>query len=334
MRATRHGFVLVAALWLLVALGAVGLDAAVRSKARRLPAANLIDQTRARDAALAGGAYAQSRLTAAQRQYELAMRAEMQRRGVRAQRSTMQPRQADNPWREPAELMAASVATGDLRFQLDVHDTGLTLNVNLATEDVLRAFFAQGLRLDYTVADALTHAILDWRDEDDLPRVNGAEREQYLDENAVVLPANRPFADVEELRYVLGMTPELLDAIRSFVRVIGSSRINVNAAPVEVLSALPGFTPAQWASFVRQRAAGRYPANTAELRGMFGMSRGRGPDETGRETQEFNRYATFSTSEVTIISEGRIDESPVRARATLIVVRSQTGAVVVWRRVE
>jgi len=329
MRATRSGFALVAALWLLVALGAVGMDAALRSKARRVPAANLIDQTRARDAALAGGAYAQSRLTAALRQYELELRAEMQRRGVR-RRIALQAGQADNLWREPAELMEASVALGDLTFQLDVHDTGLALNINLATEDMLRAFFAQGLRLDYPVADGLTQAMLDWRDEDDLPRVNGAEREQYLEENAAVLPANRPFADVEELRYVLGMTPELLAAIRSFVRVNGSSRVNVNAAPVEVLSALPGFTPAQWASFARQRAAGRYPADATELRRMFGMN----ANDRERETQEFNRYATFSTNEVTIVSDGRIEGSPVRARATLIVARSQTGAVVVWRRVE
>jgi general secretion pathway protein K len=333
MRATRSGFVLVAALWLLVALGAVGMDAALRSKARRLPAANLIDETRAREAALAGGEYAQSRLTAAMREYELALRAEVQRRGVRPRRIAQGPGQADNPWREPAQLMDDRVALGDLQFQLDVHDTGRMLNINLATEDMLRAFFAQGLRLDYPTADGLTQAILDWRDEDDLPRVNGAEREQYLDEDAVVLPGNRPFADVDELRHVLGMTPELLETIRPLVRVIGSARLNVNAAPVEVLSALPGFTPAQWASFVRQREAGRYAADAAELRSMLGMNR-RGRDMSEREEQEFGRYATFSTNEVTIVSEGYITESPVRERVTLIVVQARNGAVVVWRRME
>jgi type II secretory pathway component PulK len=106
--------------------------------------------------------------------------------------------------------------------------------------------------------------------------------------------------------------------------------VNVNAAPVEVLSALPGFTPAQWASFVRQRNAGRYAANATELRRMFGIT----AQVPAAETQEFNRSATFSTNEVTIVAEGQIEESPVRARATLIVARSQNGAVVVWRKVE
>ena len=48
MRTGRNdGFALVAALWLLVALGAVGLQTALASQARRQAAANLLDQVRA-----------------------------------------------------------------------------------------------------------------------------------------------------------------------------------------------------------------------------------------------------------------------------------------------
>ena len=61
----RGGFVLVAALWLLVALAAVGLDASLRSRERTRAAANVLDETRARAAATAGTEYARSRLTAA-----------------------------------------------------------------------------------------------------------------------------------------------------------------------------------------------------------------------------------------------------------------------------
>jgi Tfp pilus assembly protein PilX len=65
MTRQRSGFILVAVLWLIVALGAVGLDASLRSRTRRLAAANVLDQTRARAAAMAGTEYARSRLTAA-----------------------------------------------------------------------------------------------------------------------------------------------------------------------------------------------------------------------------------------------------------------------------
>ena len=61
----RDGFALVAALWLLVALGAVGLQTALASRARRQATANLLDEVRARNAVMAGTEYARSRLTAA-----------------------------------------------------------------------------------------------------------------------------------------------------------------------------------------------------------------------------------------------------------------------------
>ena len=63
-RKRRSGFALVATLWLLIALGAVGLDAALRSRTRRQAAANVLDGARARAAALAGSEYARSMLTA------------------------------------------------------------------------------------------------------------------------------------------------------------------------------------------------------------------------------------------------------------------------------
>ncbi|HEX2166824.1 MAG TPA: hypothetical protein VHG09_06250, partial [Longimicrobiales bacterium] len=72
----RHGFILIAALWLIVALSAVGLDAALRTQASRTPAMNQLDLGRAREAALAGAVYAESRLNAALREREAELRAE------------------------------------------------------------------------------------------------------------------------------------------------------------------------------------------------------------------------------------------------------------------
>src|SRR4051812_5924768 len=65
MSRNRHGFVLMAALWLLVALSAVALDTALRHRARSAAAANLIDETRLQAAASAGTEYARSRLSSA-----------------------------------------------------------------------------------------------------------------------------------------------------------------------------------------------------------------------------------------------------------------------------
>ena len=62
---SRSGFALIATLWLVIALGAVGMQAALSSRARRQAAANVLDGARARAAAIAGSEYARSRLTAA-----------------------------------------------------------------------------------------------------------------------------------------------------------------------------------------------------------------------------------------------------------------------------
>lgn len=343
MRATtRGGFVLVAALWLLVALGAVGLDASLRSRARRLAAANLLDETRARAAAMAGVEYARSRLTAAMldRADELRAQAMERARTERARRTAARANARrlfrgsdpfEDPWRLPEQLVATDMAFGDVRYALRLRDTGAALNLNTASEEMFRQFFAQGLRVDFARADRLAQAILDWRDEDDIPRVGGGERDQYLKQGAPVLPANRDFAELAELRHVLGMTAELYAEALPYLTIVGSGMINVNAAPEAVLLALPGVTPTAAAQLVRMREAGDLPRSMAELEAMMPAAvRVSLADEDDR----FARRITFSTNEVEILSEGRVDGGPIRVHARVIVARSNTGAVVVWRKID
>jgi general secretion pathway protein K len=332
--ARRGGFVLLAALWLIVALGAVGLDAALRSQSQRLTAANQLDVARSREAALAGSEYARSRLTAALLERADELRAEVDRLGG----TTAQTRQRlmaaitqDDPWHEPAGLIPPLLALGDATFALDARDTGVLLNVNSASEEMLRNFFAQGLRIDYGWADRLTQAMLDWRDADDLPRVNGAERDEYIAAGAAVLPANRSFIAVDEVRHVLGMTPELFAALRPYITVTGSGRINVNAAPEPVLLAVPSFTPAAVAALLRQRDTGQRVRNGTELRAVLGRVY---DAPTGTERTDFNRRVTYATNEVEIVAHGRVDGSPVMTTIRSIVARSDVAALLLWRRIE
>jgi general secretion pathway protein K len=332
----RKGFVLIAALWLVVALGAVGLDAALRSRARRLAAANLLDQTRARMIALAGVEHARSRLTAAMLGRALELRAAAQRNApANARRPTdvrtlfRQADPATDPWREPEELIAAPQSIDTALSSLELRDTGAALNLNEATEPMLRQFFAQGLRMDYARADRLTQAILDWRDQDELPRIGGGERDQYLEAGAAVLPPNRPFADLDELIHVMGMTPELFELVRPYLTMVSSGRINVNAAPEPVLLALPGMTPVAATALLRQRGSGRLPRSENELLAMLPAS---AANSLNAVRQDFARRATYTTDEVEIVANVDLPGSPIRARARVVVARSNTGAVVVWRK--
>jgi type II secretory pathway component PulK len=331
-----------AALWLLIALGAVGLEVSLRNRTRRLAAANLLDEMRARTSAEAAIEYTRSRLASAMLGRADELRAEAAARATtpaarqRANRLDMstlfrQSDPAEDPWREPEELVPPTVAVGDVDATLNLRDTGAALNANEADEQMLRQFLGQGLRIDYALADELTQSILDWRDEDELPRINGAEREQYIEFGAAVLPANRPFANLNELRHVLGMTSELFDQMRPYLTLVSSGRINVNAAPEPVLLALPGFTPVAAASLMRMRQAGQFPRSAQELRAILPASAVNALNDNQRE---FTRRAAFTTDEIEIDVQVDLPGSPVSARALVVVARATTGASVVWRKIE
>ena len=172
----------------------------------------------------------------------------------------------EDPWREPQELIVPEMVFGDARYALLLRDVGAALNLNEADEEMLRQFFAQGIGLDYADADELAQAILDWRDEDDLPRINGGEREEYLEEGALVLPPNRDFVDVDELRHVRGMTPEIYVAAAPHLTLIGDGQINLNSAPEPVLLALPGMDRGTVTQLLRLRESGVLPRSDTELR--------------------------------------------------------------------
>jgi type II secretory pathway component PulK len=337
----RRGFALVAALWLLVALGAVGLHTALASKARRQAAANLLDEVRARNAVVAGTEYARSRLTAAMVGQAEELRAEaMERaRSFRDQRRAASAsisrlfRSADpleDPWREPQELVVPEMTFGDARYALLLRDVGAAMNLNEADEEMLRQFFSLGVGVDYADADALAQAILDWRDEDEIPRINGGEREEYLEEGALVLPPNRDFVDVDELRHVRGMTPEVYVAAAPHLTLIGDGQINLNSAPEPVLLALPGMDPGAVTQLLRLRDSGVLPRSDMELVALMPSAVVQAIEARGRG---FSSRRTYTTDQVEILAQGWVDGGVVQVTSRVVVSRGTTEARVIWREV-
>ncbi len=340
MRGGRDGFALVAALWLLVALGSVGLQAALASKARRQSAANLLDEVRARAAAIAGTEYARSRLSAAMlgRAQELREEAMASARSSRSRRSAERSSVSrlfrssnplEDPWREPQDLMVPEMVFGDARYALRLRDVGAALNLNEASEEMLRQFFSQGLEVDYALADDLAQAILDWRDEDDIPRLNGGEREEYLEEGALVLPPNREFVEIDELRHVRGMTPELYVKAAPHLTLVGDGEINLNSAPEPVLLSVPGMDPAAARLLVQLRESGYLPRSDRELYGML-PTLGAIMEAQGRT---FTRPTTYTTDQVEILAQGWVDGGVVQVASRVVVRRSGLGAEVEWREI-
>jgi len=84
---------------------------------------------------------------------------------------------------------------------------------------------------------ALADAIVDWRDPDDLAQLHGAEDDAYRAAGRDYGARDAPFVSVEELRQVLGMTPELYRRLAPDLRVDTDF---VSAATSGTQSAAPG----------------------------------------------------------------------------------------------
>jgi general secretion pathway protein K len=98
----------------------------------------------------------------------------------------------------------------------------------------------EGVELSEYEAIAVTEAVADWLDEDDEPRLNGAESPAYSAREPAYRPGNRPMASVSELRMVANVTPVLFRALAPLVTVWPreSAPLNIHTAAPQLLRAL------------------------------------------------------------------------------------------------
>jgi general secretion pathway protein K len=82
------------------------------------------------------------------------------------------------------------------------------LNLNEATEAQLQDLLAD-LQVDPEQQATLVAAILDWRDADDLHRLNGAEDDDYRSASLPYGAKDAPFTTVNEVGLVKGISPQL-----------------------------------------------------------------------------------------------------------------------------
>lgn len=317
---SRKGFALVAALWLLVALSALGLEFSMSARDRRLAAINSVDASRALAAADAGMEVTRARLEAQLRQ-PIGTSSRLQRSGIE---------DPLDPWRYTERARIDTARLGVERYTVTVRDAGATVNINTATEDELRRLFT-ALRMDAGRADGLAQLIADWRDADDAHRVRGAERDQYLRAGSPFLPENRPFRSVSELRRVLDLTESDYFLVSPFLGVRGSGRVNLRTAGRAVLMTLPGISEEAVAVILRLRRSPSLPLTIDRVQQELSS----GARVTMLEHLPALTSRTVSqTRELEIVSDGWVDGSSLHMRVAALVVRADPSAMVVGRRVD
>jgi general secretion pathway protein K len=156
-------------------------------------------------------------------------------------------------------------ALGDGTFTVMVEDEEQRLQLNQLTEEQwLRLFDALGV--EATEGEALMDCILDWTDDNDLHRLNGAESDYYLQLPQPYRAKDGPIDRVDELRLVKGMTQALFEGapgeapeaeprpgLRDVLTTTSSGRVNVNTASELVLHVMFDLDEAQLEGVLARR---------------------------------------------------------------------------------
>ncbi len=168
-----------------------------------------------------------------------------------------------SPTQPLPRLPRSEVRLGPGQFAYRITDEEGRLNLNTAPpERVDRLLLSLGL--DKQVRDTINDSLQDWKDPDDIPRLNGAESEDtYLRLPVPYRARNGPLQDVAELLQIKGVTPALYygnagqPGLAELVTVHGTGQVNINTAPEPVLKAL-GLSEAEVSEIVQSRRLAPY----------------------------------------------------------------------------
>jgi general secretion pathway protein K len=163
----------------------------------------------------------------------------------------LDPRPSGQP---PLDGSPFAVPFAGQQLRLAIQDEAGKIDLNTAQDELLRRLF-RSVGADPETASALKDRILDWREPGIGRRLNGAKAPEYRAAGLAYGPRNGPFATVEEVQLVMGMTPELFAAIAPAVTVYSQTPwVDPSFAPPEVLRVLPGMDEAAIATLLQTRA--------------------------------------------------------------------------------
>jgi general secretion pathway protein K len=278
-QSSERGFVIVAVLWILVALSALAVIFSVylSNSARALGATDIGVPTEAL-------ASASLELTA----YRL-LRADDKERPVQ----------------------------GSFRFRMDSAEVFVSftseaarVDLNKASKEMLSNLF-EVLGAERKAASDIADRIVGWRTEAK-PRAANDEEALYLSSGLPYSPRQGPFAHVDELSLVLGMSPAMVERALPFLTVYSKSAdVDVLLAPAEVVAAVPGMTPEALGNFLKQRAS--LPRDQKAIAAALGPAKA---GATLPEAKAFRVVTTMRfdsgrrTSTEAVISLGQDKEEP------------------------
>jgi general secretion pathway protein K len=226
----------------------------------------------------------------------------------------------------PADLFAGTWTEGPqgsgYRFRLI--DEGGKININRIDENKLRSIFTN-MGIEEPRRSILVDSIMDWRDPDDLHRINGAESDYYQSLPVSYSAKNGPFDTVEDLLWVRGVTTALFYGVSEDATapeggaIVGlkqlftvdspNDRVNLRTASAEVIHALTGIDMKKCQQFVEERKK----LSDKSLPDLLALLGG------GTGDPRLQNFVFTNPSVISVEAEGQPAESQVRRRVRGVV---------------
>jgi general secretion pathway protein K len=144
--------------------------------------------------------------------------------------------QMERRWR--VDGVPRDFAFAGAAIRVTVQDDQGFINLNTADASLIRQLLKTGGMTDDDAA-ALTDKILDWRSKEYVPRLHGVTDAEYRARGYAYRQRHGPFQTVDELKLVMGMTPDLFARIAPALTVHGISPVpDPTTAPRTALLAL------------------------------------------------------------------------------------------------
>ena len=152
-----------------------------------------------------------------------------------------------------------------------IQDERGKVDLNQAPDELLLNLL-QIAGVEDSQASGILDAIADWRDDNDLRRLNGAELADYEEAGLKAVPSNRAFVSIAELQQVIGIDTELYNSLKPNITVHGyNEQINPQSAPEKVLEALPEVSTAEIDEIIAARESGADEDAAQDFPGITGV---------------------------------------------------------------
>ena len=219
----QRGMALMVTLWICVLLSVIVSSFSFSSRTEMIQTRALLDRVQARYAAQAGVHMAVYQLS--HRDRELV-------------------------WQGDGRLYSAPFEQADLEIR--IHNDSGKLNLNRVDADTLHRLLTS-LNLQQPV-QPLVDRILDWRDRDHDPRLEGAEDDAYRAAGYAYGAKDAPFQTLDELQQVMGIDYNLYRRLAPALTLYSSrTRPNLSVAPRAVLLSLPDVDQSFADTFIQHR---------------------------------------------------------------------------------